>query len=629
MESHHGEPTEAPLLKFNYSTGSAETNSQKVGLRFQDIAIPQGATITSAYLEFTAAVSSSDNASMLIQGQSSGDAATFATTDNNISGTSDRPKTTNTVAWNDIPAWTLDTTYQSPDITTVVQEIVNHTDWCGDNNMAFFLIQNAVSDAAKRIASAYDGSSANAPRLHINYDEEVIESDTVNGCINQTFTARVISGNDDAEEYEDTDGTVVLGSSDLELVEEDYTQTVGIRFRSINIPKDTTILEASLTFTANETDTTTTSLTIRGHGVDDSDTFSTDNRSVSSRLANATGASVTWSPTAWNTEGEQHVTPDLRTIVAEITTLPGWESGNDMTFLITGTGKRVADSFDDFPSTAPYLKIKVEGKLGTGYTTVRDRLITTVDSLSYKRGTPIQDTLYEAARYWRGEGVYYGRTRGFGYQLNDGSYGESHDDHNAQTRISHTASYSGGTVERPTGCTDNNLNSDDCIDEYISGNPIYTTPIDYWCQNNYQVLLTDGEAGTANSAALINTMVGSDYACSGNYGCSQKLVEYLHIEDQNTSLQRTQTIDTHTIGFNFLDGEDLSTTATAGGGGIPHRQQRQRFGRCIYGYLFGRARQQHLLCRPGGFSQRLQQALPRQRNLLLPISTPAQQALAR
>lgn len=67
MESHHGEPTEAPLLKFNYSTGSAETNSQKVGLRFQDIAIPQGATITSAYLEFTAAVSSSDNASMLIQ----------------------------------------------------------------------------------------------------------------------------------------------------------------------------------------------------------------------------------------------------------------------------------------------------------------------------------------------------------------------------------------------------------------------------------------------------------------------------------------------------------------------------------------------------------------------------------
>ncbi len=115
-----------------------------------------------------------------------------------------------------------------------------------------------------------------------------------------------------------------------------------------------------------------------------------------------------------------------------------------MTFLITGSGKRVADSYDGDPSSSPTLTIKVQGLLGTGYTTVRDRLLTTVDSLAQKSGTPGQDTLYEAARYWKGMSVYYGKTRGYGHTIGDGSAGDNSPNRNQNTRLSHKASYTGG-----------------------------------------------------------------------------------------------------------------------------------------------------------------------------------------
>ncbi len=511
---------------------------------------------------------------MVIQGEDSNSAATFAVTTNNISSSSGRPKTTATVAWDSIPAWIQNTSYQTPDITTVVQEIVDRSAWCGGNDMAFILTQNAANDAAERIAYSFDSNSNSAPRLHIEYNEEVVVGGDINGCINQTFQAQVISGSDDAEEH--ADGSMAsLGSSDLEMVEESDTQKVGIRFRGVNIPKDTTILEAYITFTADETDTTATSLTIRGHDADNSGTFSSAASSVSSKIAEATTglASVAWTSattpplTAWNTVGEQHRTPDLAPIVRQITSRQGWSAGNAMTFLITGSGKRVADSYDGDPSSSPTLTIKVQGLLGTGYTTVRDRLLTTVDSLAQKSGTPGQDTLYEAARYWKGMSVYYGKTRGYGHTIGDGSAGDNSPNRNQNTRLSHKASYTGGSVDRSltSGCTDENPGSTDCIYEFIPGDPNYITPIEESCQANYQVLLTDGYLNNNHSDSLIGTMVGSDYACSGNYGCAKKLVEYLNKEDQNATLDDNQTVITHTIGFN-IDDADLGEIATSGGG---------------------------------------------------------------
>jgi hypothetical protein len=88
-----------------------------------------------------------------------------------------------------------------------------------------------------------------------------------------TITTQVASANDDAEE-EVSNGNMDLGSSDLELTRDGGTyQLVGMRFNNINIPQGTTIISASIQFTTDETDSGSTSVTIRGEDTDNASFF--------------------------------------------------------------------------------------------------------------------------------------------------------------------------------------------------------------------------------------------------------------------------------------------------------------------------------------------------------------------
>ena len=64
---------------------------------------------------------------------------------------------------------------------------------------------------------------------------------------------------------------------------------------------------------------------------------------------------VAWEPEPWNTEREgsaEQRTPDLSSLVQAVVDRPGWESGNYIAFLITGTGRRTAQAHDK-PNGAP------------------------------------------------------------------------------------------------------------------------------------------------------------------------------------------------------------------------------------------------------------------------------------
>jgi Bacterial Ig domain len=65
--------------------GSSSGVGQKVGLRFTGIEIPRGAVITKAYVQFQTDEVTSGASSLLIRGQDSDDAATFASTTGNVS----------------------------------------------------------------------------------------------------------------------------------------------------------------------------------------------------------------------------------------------------------------------------------------------------------------------------------------------------------------------------------------------------------------------------------------------------------------------------------------------------------------------------------------------------------------
>jgi len=158
------------------STGAISTNvtdlelaydgstAQTVGMRFTGINIPQGAIITSAYIQFQANEVKTGATSLLIQGDNVDDASAFTSVKFNVSSL---PRTTASTAWAPNP-WTAVGDHglaeRTPDLSAVVQEIVNRSGWAALNDMAFI-----VTGTGTRTADSYEYSPTGAPLLHIEY----------------------------------------------------------------------------------------------------------------------------------------------------------------------------------------------------------------------------------------------------------------------------------------------------------------------------------------------------------------------------------------------------------------------------------------------------------------------------
>lgn len=163
---------------------------------------------------------------------------------------------------------------------------------------------------------------------------------------------RVTASADDAEEESNGNGN--LTSSDIDLGE----IPIGIRFRNITTPQGAIINDAWIQFTAEGNDSESTNLVIRGHDTDDAPTFNTSSGAITGRPT--TSASVNWSVPAWTNVGaasSAQRTPSLASIVQEIVNRAGWQSGNDLALIITGSGQRDAESYDGSSSQAPLLHI--------------------------------------------------------------------------------------------------------------------------------------------------------------------------------------------------------------------------------------------------------------------------------
>jgi hypothetical protein len=145
-----------------------------IGLRFTAISVPQGATITSAYIQFVTDSGTPTNlgnpATFTVDGQAADNAATFAATAFNVSG---RPRTTlgARVTWTINSFWS-GANFNGPlqrtaDLSPIVQEIVDRAGWVSGNAMAF-IINNS---AQHRDAESWDGSGNGifAPVLVLNY----------------------------------------------------------------------------------------------------------------------------------------------------------------------------------------------------------------------------------------------------------------------------------------------------------------------------------------------------------------------------------------------------------------------------------------------------------------------------
>lgn len=150
--------------------------NQTVGLRFNGVTIPRGATISRAYVQFHTDERTSDVVSLTIRGQAADNAAAFTTATSNISS---RPRTTSAVAWAPA-AWTTvgqaGPAQQTPSLTAVVQEIVNRTGWRVGNSLALIF-----TGTGRRVAQAYERAPAGAPLLHVEYSTGPNTAPTASG----------------------------------------------------------------------------------------------------------------------------------------------------------------------------------------------------------------------------------------------------------------------------------------------------------------------------------------------------------------------------------------------------------------------------------------------------------------
>ncbi|HEU4355752.1 MAG TPA: hypothetical protein VFT27_09210, partial [Actinomycetota bacterium] len=174
-----------------------------------------------------------------------------------------------------------------------------------------------------------------------------------------SLDVRVPGGPSDAEER--PDHSVALGSTDLDMMTQDESNLlVGTRFTGVTVPQGATITNAYVQFTADRADSVSTSLTIRGQAADNPGLFTTTASDLSARPT--TSASASWSPAAWLAAGDAGLaqrTSNLAPVVQEIVGRSGWASGNALVLLVSGSGTRVARSFNTLSGTnAPLLHLE-------------------------------------------------------------------------------------------------------------------------------------------------------------------------------------------------------------------------------------------------------------------------------
>jgi hypothetical protein len=142
-------------------------------------------------------------------------------------------------------------------------------------------------------------------------------------------------------------------------------QKIGLRFQDVFIPAGALIDSAHIQFRSDETDNVFAEFLLFAEDTENAAPFDNgDLLSVSAR--NTFIDSVYWAPPAWTgtgLTGPAQKTSDVSELLQQIIDRDGWSPGNDIVFIVEGTGVsltdedaiRVADSYEGKPEYPPTL----------------------------------------------------------------------------------------------------------------------------------------------------------------------------------------------------------------------------------------------------------------------------------
>lgn len=150
------------LSSSDIELGTDGANAITAGLRFANVSLSDEATIVSAYIQFYADEIQTGSSSLQIIGEASGNASPFQNIINNISS---RTNTSNSVNWTPAPWPTVGESgddQQSPDLSSIVQEIIETAGWSSGNAMVF-----KINGSGTRTTYAHEQNSSRVARLVI------------------------------------------------------------------------------------------------------------------------------------------------------------------------------------------------------------------------------------------------------------------------------------------------------------------------------------------------------------------------------------------------------------------------------------------------------------------------------
>lgn len=383
---------DSPRLELTWS--GTEAAERTLGLRFQEVAIPKGATVTSARIDFVPAASDDRPVAFAVTAQNTGDAGSFSAGED-FSG---RAKTAATVNWS--PAeWRTESPsvhVEGPDVTSLVQSVINgNSDWCGNNSMAFFF--TPTSGSGSRTMYSFDAAEDLQPVLNVTY------SGGESGCLNPILNISVGDAKDDARQYYRNDSNttfVSLTESSFDFGGSRFAQTfIGARYQKLPIRKGATVMAAELLVTANNIASGST--TVHFHNTGNSAAFTSNAGDLSGR-PRTTGTSCSMAAT---TAGQQLKCSDnnIRQELQALFARSDWNDGNSLSVILrpTSSSTLALRSYESSPASSIQLRVKLQsGGLGTNIFTVRDYTNGIVQSLAANGNTPLVPTLHEAAGYY-------------------------------------------------------------------------------------------------------------------------------------------------------------------------------------------------------------------------------------
>lgn len=526
------------------TTTTTTVDELTTGVRFSSLHVPPGAIIKSAFIEFTSEAATAENASFSVAAENVPNSAPFSNTAFDIS---QRTLTTNRETWEPDPWDTVGSKFQTLDITRVIQEVTDQSNWCGGN--ALSLIMNG---SGHRQTVSHDANPVGSPKLRVSYSPESINSGGY--CSNSSVLASVAESADDAVEF--ADGSVVIDSATLGLA---TGNTVGLRFRGLQLEQGAEISSAVLELGTATDLAGGNQIKISAQAIDNAQPYYATNNNITGRTTGS--ASVTWGPVA-PTESETSIySNDITPVISEVINRTNWVKGNSLSLKLEPSRGATADevmAIDGTESLSASLIIYYKDTREDAATTIREALKNEVADLNASGATPIMGAMFEAASYLRGMPIDFGDVRNYGW-------GSTTD---AFFRVSHPFSYTGGELDRPSGCTAANLGDAACIGERINNSPVYTSPISNQCQQTHLVVLSDGAPNGTSATTQIKSMLGiadCEDLTSGSQ-CGKELAEWLYTTDHAPTIPGDQTVTTHTIAFAQDTPAFLEMLAEHGGG---------------------------------------------------------------